>query len=183
MAALRVGRRLVAGRARRGPRRGGNPRARRRAGRARGLFRLCRASAGMPPRSSTQAARREIVLTNDNLIGGWSEAGAAQPSLRRARGGRAAARGACRPRASRLSPSPWRATSRRPRDCANTPPRVTSLDRRRHIAFHSRRALSDAAPRLRESGIAVRLDAAAPGEQSPPPAVWGFTDSAGKWSL
>lgn len=113
-----------------------------------------------------------IVLTNDALKGGWSEAEQRNPlfveraaaELRRA--GVPADRieiiwrpvGSTREEAARLREY---AAERNLRSLAV----VTS-------AYHARRALWTLRQALRGSGVGVEIEAVAPGEQSPAPATW-----------
>jgi len=113
-----------------------------------------------------------VVLTNDNLVGGWSEAEQRNP-LFVERAAEELRRGGVP--AERIEII-WRPVSSTHEEAARVREYAAARGLRSLTvvtsAYHARRARRTFRRVLSGSGIAVGLEAVAPGEQSPPTATW-----------
>lgn len=113
-----------------------------------------------------------VVLTNDNLVGGWSESEQRNPLFVERAAGELRRAGVPREKIEIV----WRPVASTYEEAVRVREHAAERGLRSLLvvtsAYHSRRALWTFARVFRGAGVGVELEAVAPGEQSPGPAAW-----------
>jgi uncharacterized SAM-binding protein YcdF (DUF218 family) len=118
-----------------------------------------------------------IILTNDNQMGGWSEAQQRNPLFSERARDELLAAGVP---ASRIEIAPGAITNTYD-ECVSLREHAERRGQRSLLivtsAYHSRRALWTLEQVFRGSGISLGMETVMPGEQMPSPGVWWFSRS------
>ena len=113
-----------------------------------------------------------VLLTNDDLKGGWSEAEQRNPLFVERAAGELRRAGVPAARIEIV----WRPVGSTYEEAVTLREHASARGLRSLVvvtsAYHSRRALWTFARVFRDTGVRVELEAVAPGEQSPSPAAW-----------